>query len=244
VDLDLALNILKITLIDLALAGDNALVIALAVRTLPPRQQLLGRMWGTVGAVALRLAFIAIVTYLLAVPLLQVVGGVLLVWIAIKLVRQAEGEGETQTRAGTTLLEAIWIIIVADAVMSLDNVIGIAGAAEGNLWLVIFGISLSIPIVVWGSGILAVLMNRYAWIILVAAGILGEVAGKMMVHDRFLVSRIGELSGGVEMTLRVGLAGGIVLIGWIVGRRRAAHPKKAAKPKLRAAADQSHRGVV
>src|SRR5689334_1931719 len=124
-DFDTLTNILKIAIIDLALAGDNALVIALAVRTLPPRQQFLGRVWGTFGAVGLRLAFIAIVTTLLEIPLLQVVGGALLVWIAIKLVNQAEeGEGEEKGRAGTTLFEAVWIIIVADAVMSLDNVIG------------------------------------------------------------------------------------------------------------------------
>lgn len=214
-------NILKITLIDLALAGDNALVIALAVRSLPPRQQLLGRMWGTFGAVALRLLFITIVTYLLDVPLLQLVGGLLLVWIALKLVRQSDGGGEEHVREGTSLYEAIWIIIVADAVMSLDNVLGVAGAAEGNLSLVIFGIGLSIPIVVWGSGILAKLMNRYPWVILVAAGILGEVAGKMIVHDHLIVTQFGHVPPAIELLLRAGLAGGIVLIGWIDSRRRA-----------------------
>ena len=221
-DLDIVLNVLKITLIDLALAGDNALVIALAVRTLPRRQQFYGRIWGTVGAVGLRLGFITVVTYLLAIPLLQLIGGVLLVWIAIKLVRQVEGEGEAEGRSGTSLPEAIWIVIVADAVMSLDNVIGIAGAAEGDLWLVVFGIGLSIPIVVWGSGVLAVLMSRYPWVVLVAAGILGEVAGKMMVHDHFIVGYFGDTLHRVEIPLRIALAGGIVLIGWIVARRRGA----------------------
>jgi len=221
-------GVLKIVLIDLALAGDNALVIALAVRTLPKRQQFLGRIWGAAGAVALRLAFITIVTYLFAIPLLQVVGGLLLVWIAIKLMRQSDGGGEARVRHGTTLLEAIWVIIVADVVMSLDNVIGVAGAAEGNLWLVVFGIGLSIPIVVWGSGILATLMNRYAWLILIAGGILGEVAGKMIVHDAFLIQRLGEAPRPVEWALRVVLAGGIMLIGWIVARRRAVSADEAA----------------
>ncbi|MGH7414299.1 MAG: YjbE family putative metal transport protein, partial [Candidatus Rokuibacteriota bacterium] len=129
-------------MIDLALAGDNALVI----------------------------------------PLLQVVGGLLLVWIALKLVLQADGhEGGEKVKQGTTLLGAIWIILVADVIMSLDNVIGVAAAAEGDMRLVVFGIALSIPIVVWGSGLLARLMNRYPWIILVAGGILGEVAGKMIL---------------------------------------------------------------
>jgi YjbE family integral membrane protein len=212
----------KIVLIDLALAGDNALVIALAVRTLPKRQQFVGRIWGTVGAVGLRLLFITIVSYLLGIPLLQVVGGLLLIWIAIKLVRQSEEAGDGSAKAGTTLLEAIWIIIVADVVMSLDNVIGVAGAAEGDLRLVIFGIGLSIPIVVWGSGVLATLMNRYPWIILIAGGILGEVAGKMILYDHFVASRLGEVPGLVEWAVRLGLAGGIMLIGWITTRQRAA----------------------
>jgi YjbE family integral membrane protein len=225
-DFEFFVNVGKIVLIDLALAGDNALVIALAVRTLPKRQQLLGRLWGTAGAVGLRLAFIAIITYLLRIPLLQAVGGLLLVWIAIKLVRQEEAAGEGHVRHGTTLLEAIWIIIVADVVMSLDNVIGVAGAAEGDMRLVIFGIGLSIPIVVWGSGVLATLMNRYPWIILVAAGILGEVAGKMIVHDTVVVRHLGDVPDGVEWALRLALAGGVMLLGWLVQRRR----RRVAEP--------------
>jgi len=222
VNLDFVASVLKIVLIDLALAGDNALVIALAVRTLPKRQQFLGRIWGTAGAVGLRLFFIFIISYLLGIPLLQAVGGLLLIWIAVKLVRQADaGGGEGHVRQGTTLLEAIWIILVADVVMSLDNVIGVAGAAEGDMRLVVFGIGLSIPIVVWGSGVLATLMNRYPWIILIAGGILGEVAGKMLVHDHFVVSRLGDVPDVVEWTLRLGLAGVIVLIGWLTARRRA-----------------------
>ena len=219
---DFVVGVLKIVLIDLALAGDNALVIALAVRTLPKRQQFLGRIWGTVGAVGLRLLFITIITFLLGIPLLQAVGGLLLIWIAIKLVRQSDGGGEGHVRHGTTLSEAVWIIIVADVVMSLDNVIGVAGAAEGDMRLVVFGIALSIPIVVWGSGVLANLMNRYPWIILIAGGILGEVAGKMLVHDHFVVSRLGDVPDVVEWALRLGLAGAIILIGWLTVRRRAA----------------------
>lgn len=220
--LDFVIGVIKIVTIDLALAGDNALVIALAVRTLPKRQQFLGRVWGAAGAVALRIVFIAIVSYLLVVPLLQVVGGLLLVWIALKLVRQSDGGGaEGHVRQGTTLLEAIWIIIVADVVMSLDNVIGVAGAAEGDMRLVVFGIALSVPIVVWGSGVLATLMNRYPWIILIAGGILGEVAGKMVVHDAFLVKHLGEISDVFEWALRGGLAAGVMLVGWIASRRRA-----------------------
>jgi YjbE family integral membrane protein len=215
------ISVVKIVLIDLALAGDNALVIALAVRTLPKRQQFLGRIWGTFGAVALRFLFITIVSYLLGIPLLQVVGGLLLIWIAIAGPPE-RGGGRGRAKAGTTLLEAIWIIIVADVIMSLDNVIGVAGAAEGDLRLVVFGIGLSIPIVVWGSGVLATLMNRYEWIILIAGGILGEVAGKMILHDHAVVSRVGEIRGLAEWSVRLALAGGIVLVGWVAARRRAA----------------------
>jgi YjbE family integral membrane protein len=221
-NLDFLLGVGKIVLIDLALAGDNALVIALAVRTLPPRQQFQGRIWGTVGAVGLRLAFIFIVTYLLAIPLLQVVGGLLLVWIALKLVLQSDAHDGEKVKQGTTLLGAIWVILVADVIMSLDNVIGVAAAAEGDMRLVVFGIALSIPIVVWGSGVLARLMNRYPWIILVAGGILGEVAGKMMLHDQFIINRFGDSPDAVEFALRIGLAIAIMLVGWLVTRRRAA----------------------
>jgi predicted tellurium resistance membrane protein TerC len=110
---------------------------------------------------------------------------------------------------------------VADVVMSLDNVIGVAGAAEGDLRLVVFGIGLSIPIVVWGSGILAKLMNRYSWIILIAGGVLGEVAGKMIVHDHFVVNRLGDAPDALEWALRLGLAVGIMALGWLAARRRA-----------------------
>src|SRR3990172_5545390 len=176
---------LAIVIIDLSLAGDNALVIALAVRTLPPREQFYGRIGGTFGAVALRLAFIAIISQLLRIPFLQAVGGLILIWIAVKLVRQdaGGGEGGHTVRQGTTFWEAVWIIIVADVIMSLDNVLAVAGAAHGDLGLVAFGIGLSIPIVIWGSGLLAWLMGRYEWIVSLGAAILGWVGGEMLVKD-------------------------------------------------------------
>src|SRR5712691_9439809 len=180
-----------IVVIDLTLAGDNALVLALAVRRLPRRQQFLGRIWGTLGAVVMRVLFIAAVTLLLRITLLQLAGGILLVWIALKLVRQETGAEEQVRRHGTSLGEAIWLIMVADMVMSLDNVLAIAAAAHGDLVLVVFGIALSLPLVVWGSGILAVLMARYAWIVWLGGGILGYVAGEMILKDRFIVGRLG-----------------------------------------------------
>jgi YjbE family integral membrane protein len=150
-------RLLGIILIDLTLAGDNALVIALAVRTLPPRLKLMGRIWGTVGAVVLRLVFIFITTWLLKLPFLQTAGGLMLIWIAIKLVRpqSSEGEGEAHgVREATSLREAIWVIIVADAVMSLDNVLAVAGAAKGEMLLVVIGIALSLQLVVFGNTLL------------------------------------------------------------------------------------------
>jgi YjbE family integral membrane protein len=217
-------RLVGIIIIDLTLAGDNALVIALAVRNLPPRQQLHGRIWGTAGAVALRIFFIFIATFLLRIPFLQVLGGLLLVWIAIKLVRQqgpeggAEGEGGTgHVRQSTSLLEAVWIIIVADAVMSLDNVLAVAAAAHGDMTLVIFGIGLSIPIVVWGSGLLARLMNRFGWIIWVGGGILGYVAVEMMLHDRGLARWLGgEPVWGKPAAIALAIA--ITALGWWFAR--------------------------
>lgn len=179
-------RVLGIIIIDLTLAGDNALVIALAVRNLPKRQQFLGRIWGTAGAVGLRLAFIAIAALLLRIPFLQLVGGLLLLWIAFKLVRKESDAEEGHVRQGASLREAVWIIIVADAIMSLDNVLAVAAASDGDMKLVVFGIALSIPIVVWGSGILATLMNRFVWIIWIGGGILGYVAGEMILKDKGL----------------------------------------------------------
>src|SRR5881397_1796461 len=192
------MRVVGIVVIDLTLAGDNALVIALAVRTLPKPQQLWGRIWGTAGAVGLRLAFIAVATYLLSVPLLQLLGGLALLWIAFKLVHKETG-AEGHVRQGGSLREAVWIIIIADAVMSLDNVLAVAAAAHGNLILVVFGIALSLPIVVWGSGILATLMNRFMWIIWVGGGILGYVAGEMILKDKGLARYIDSSLPGINL---------------------------------------------
>ena len=208
-------RLISIVIIDLTLAGDNALVIALAVRSLPKRQQLYGRIWGTLGAVLLRLAFITIATYLLKVPFLQLVGGLLLIWIALKLVRQSGGEEEGHVRHGTSMREAIWIIIVADAAMSLDNVLGVAAAAHGDMLLVVFGIGMSLPLVVWGSGLLAMLMNRFVWIIWLGGGILGYVAGEMILRDSGVVRMVGEMPGWA-IVLPITLAVVITAIGWRV----------------------------
>src|SRR6266446_9420374 len=201
-----------IIVIDLTLAGDNALVIALAVRTLPKRQQLWGRIWGTAGAVGLRLAFIAIATFLLRIPFLQLVGGAVLLWIAFKLVGKQTG-AEGHVRQGSSLREAVWIIIVADAVMSLDNVLAVAAAAHGDLVLVVFGIALSLPLVVWGSGLLATLMNRFAWIIWIGGGILGYVAGEMILKDKILSRWLDASAARLDLFDFLPLVPAIVLLG-------------------------------
>jgi len=212
------LRVLSIVLIDLTVSGENALVIALAVRNLPPRQQWLGRMWGTAGAVGLRLALIFVVTFLLGVPFLQLVGGILLLWIAAKLTRTSHGDGGHAVKEAGTLWSAIWTIIVADAVMSLDNVLAVAGAAHGDFGLALFGIALSIPIVVWGSGIISTLMNRFWWIVPVAAGVLGYVGGEMMVSDRAV--QAWTEGPFVHYGVPIALAAAVLLLGWI--RHRAA----------------------
>jgi YjbE family integral membrane protein len=221
-----------IVIIDLTLAGDNALVIALAVRTLPRRQQFWGRVWGTLGAVGLRILFIGLVTLMLTLPFLQLAGGLLLVWIAVKLVRQQDGGGgEGHVRQGTTLWQAVWIIIVADVVMSLDNVLGVAAAAGGDFWLVVFGIALSLPIVVWGSGILARLMNRYGWLVWLGGGILGYVAAEMALKDDFVKRQLGHAVEWFHPALPIALAVGITALGWWFARdqARGAEAVKAGK---------------
>jgi len=213
----------SIVVIDLSLAGDNALVIALAVRSLPAREQWLGRVWGTAAAVGLRLLFIAVVSVLLSIPLLRAVGGLLLLWIAIRLVRPG-GEAEGHVRHGTSLREAIWIIVVADVTMSLDNVLAVAAAAHGDMLLVSFGIALSLPIVVWGSGFLARLMTRQPWIIWIGGGILGYVAGEMITDDPVVRGWLGAHADTVDDVVSLLLAAGLALLGWWLARTAASGP--------------------
>jgi YjbE family integral membrane protein len=218
-----------IVILDLTLAGDNALVIALAVRNLPPKQQWQGRLWGTFGAVALRVLFIGLITILFAIPLLQAVGGAVLLWIAVKLLTQ-EG-GDHKVRHGTTLMQAIGIIILADVIMSLDNVLAVAAAAHGDMLLVVFGVGLSIPIVIFGSGILARLMGRFPWIVDLGAGILGWVAGEMILKDGIVRGWIGD--GAIEAlhwTLPAMLGVAVIVTGrWWVGRRRRSRARATSR---------------
>lgn len=207
---------LGIVVIDLSLAGDNALVLAMAVLSLSPRQRLVGLIGGTVGAVVLRILLIAVITRVLLIPLLQALGGLVLVWIAIKLVRQDNDDAKNhKVRQVTTLWEAIGIIIVADLIMSLDNVLAVAATAHGDLRLVLFGIGLSIPIVICGSTLLARLMDRFRWIVWVGGGVLGWVAGELAVTDTVVEASIGSWQTVMHWVLPALLGGGTTLFGWL-----------------------------
>ena len=201
----------QIIMIDILLGGDNAIVIALACRNLPPELRTKGILWGTAGAIALRVVLIFFAMSLLALPYLKLVGAALLIWIGIKLLVPEE-EGHGDLKASDQLLGAIKTIIVADFVMSVDNVIGIAGAAqtaghEGHqMPLVIFGLLVSIPIIVWGSSIVLKLMDRFPVIIVAGGALLGWIAGTLAVGDPAIQ---GYLPAGDSLRY---LAGGLCAV--------------------------------
>jgi YjbE family integral membrane protein len=210
-------RLLEIGILNMLLSGDNAVVIALAVRALPRRQRLLGQLGGTLGAVVLRLLFVSVISMLLRVPLLRLVGGLLLIWIAYRLVRPV-AEAEAGSRHAASFWESVWIIVVADITMSLDNVLAVAAAAHGDMLLVTLGIAMSVPIVVWGSGVLAGLMNRYPWIIWAGGGLLGYVAGDMLLEDPLLVDWLGAVGPALEYPVPGALAVALTGLGWWMAR--------------------------
>jgi YjbE family integral membrane protein len=176
-----------IILIDLVLAGDNALVIALAARRLPLAEQKRAIFWGTLGAIAIRGLMTFSVVWLLRIPGLQLLGGLLLIWIAYKLVRQNQSVDNHETQIGpSSFWMAMRTIIVADAVMGIDNVLGVAATAQGSFILVMLGLLISIPIVVWFSGLVLKLVERYPAIVYLAAGLLLWTAGKMILAEPLL----------------------------------------------------------
>ena len=183
----------QIIMIDILLGGDNAVVIALACRKLPAKQRAQGILWGTAGAILLRVVLIFFALQLLAIPYLKIVGAVLLVWIGVKLLLPEDGDGHGEIAASDKLWAAVKTVIVADLVMSVDNVIAIAGAAEsagGNhtMPLVIFGLLVSIPIIVWGSQLVIKLMDRFPMVIVLGGMLLGWIAGTMSVTDPAVIS--------------------------------------------------------
>ena len=173
---------LEIIVINILLSGDNAVVIALACRNLPKKLRRLGIFWGVIGAVVLRIILTFFAVQLLLLPYLQLVGGALLIWIGIKLVAEDEGDGP-EVAASDRLLSAVKTVIVADLVMSIDNVIGVAGAAKGSLLLLVFGLVVSIPLVVVGAQLIMKLIERFPWLVIAGGGLLGYIAGEIATTD-------------------------------------------------------------
>ena len=203
----------QIILIDIVLSGDNAVVIALACRNLSPEQRRVGIFWGVAGAVSLRVVLTVFAALVMNLPWLKLVGGLLLVWIAIKLMLPEDEEGH-DIEASAHLWGAVKTIVVADFVMSLDNVIGVAGAAQGSVILLLFGLAVSIPLIVWSSQIILRWMERWPWIVLLGAGLLGYVAGQMIFTDPGI---LGVLPPLPEWTARAaGAIGALVVV--LVGR--------------------------
>jgi YjbE family integral membrane protein len=183
--------LLKIIGVNIILSGDNAVVIALACRSLPPRQQKLGIIFGAGAAVVLRVIFTIFIVILLEIPYLKFVGGILLLWIGYKLM-QPEDEGDKDVNAASNLMAAVWTVLIADAVMSLDNVIAVAAAADaytgasgenGKFTLLILGLVISIPLVVYGATLMLKLIGRFPIIIVAGAALIGWVAGEVIVTD-------------------------------------------------------------
>ncbi len=180
-DLDLIRAVLSIVIIDLVLSGDNAVAIGMASRRLPPEQRRRAIIFGAAGAIGLRVTFTATVALLLGIPFLQAIGGAVLIWIAFKLLRQEHDEANV--REGANLFEAVRTIIIADVIMSLDNILAVGGAAHGNLWLLLFGLALSMPIIMFGSNLVATLMNRLPWLVYLGSAVLAFTAGEMIFED-------------------------------------------------------------
>lgn len=216
---ELFVRFLGILAIDLILSGDNAVVIALAVRNLEGKTRRRAILLGTFGAVALRLLFAAVVTFLLQIPFLQVVGGLLLLWIAWRLVADNHSDHDDVT-AGGSVWQAVRIIIVADVVMSLDNVVALVGVSGGNLWLLLFGIALTIPLIIYGSQILSRLMNRFGWIVYAGAGVLVFVAVEMVFKDRVIEGVTGETLHMLERPIALAATLAFVAAVWVWTRRR------------------------
>jgi len=178
--------VMSIVLIDLVLAGDNAVVIAMAVKNLSGRQRTLGIALGAGGAVLIRVLCTFVVAQLLVMPYVKLIGGAVIIWIAVKLLTQgAEAHHEHQAAAG--LWQALWIIIVADLSMGIDNMLAVGAASHGSVFLLLFGLGLSIPFVVFMSNVLSRLMDRYPIILWVGAAVLGRVGGEMMITDPWIL---------------------------------------------------------
>jgi len=217
------LGLAKIIGVNVVLSGDNAVVIALAARSLPPKQQKLAILWGAGAAVVLRILLTIFAVALLELPWLKIVGSLLLFWIGIKLLVPEDDEADIN--ASDHMLTAIKTILIADLVMSLDNVIGVAAAAGGSMTLLILGLAISIPLVVFGAKLLVTLMERFPVIITIGAGLIGMVAGEMLVTDPVALDWMKGMAGiqvtmgkpmigGINLELVAGAVGAAVVVVW------------------------------
>jgi len=225
------IGLLKIIGVNLILSGDNAVVIALAARSLPPKQQTAAVLWGSGAAVVMRIILTIFAVALLTLPWLKLVGSLLLFWIGVKLLIPEEGSEDIN--ASDNLIAAIKTILIADLVMSIDNVIAVAAAAQGSLTLLILGLAISIPLVIFGSTLLLHLMERWPVIITIGGGLLGFVAGEMLVTDPALKGWLTGLGvefdgekpkvGGISLEIICGVIGAVIVIaaGTLLGKRKA-----------------------
>ena len=211
-----------VLVVNLILSGDNAVVIAMAARSLEGANRKKAIVWGAGGAVVLRLIFAGVITLLLEVPLLQVVGGLLLVWIAWGLVHEGDDDGEEKVKAGSSTWQAVRIIIVADAVMSLDNVIALVQAAriggEVDFTLLVIGLATTIPLVIFGAALLTSLLNRFPILVYAGAGLLVYLAVEMLFADKVTHPYLEHFES-IEWIIGVTAAGIFVVIAWLWERR-------------------------
>lgn len=212
---------LEIIVVNILLSGDNAVVIALACRNLPARQRKWGIFWGAVGAIVLRIVLTLFALSLLKLPWLKIVGGVLLLWIGVKLIAEEADDGEA-VAASDRLLAAVKTVIIADLVMSLDNVLGVAAAAKGSATLLVFGLVVSIPLVIVGSQVILKLIERWPLLVIAGGGLLGFIAGEMIVEDTAIEAWIGSEAHWLVWAAPV--AGVALVVGvakWLQQRQRA-----------------------
>ncbi|HEY9131621.1 MAG TPA: TerC family protein [Dyella sp.] len=214
---DFISSLLAIVLLDIVLAGDNAIVIALAARNLPKHLQKKAVFWGTFGAVAVRVALTAVVVYLLKLPGLMLAGGLLLLPIAWKLLKNDESAHDVG--AADSFMAALRTIVVADALMGLDNVLAIAGASHGHMGLVIIGLAISVPLVVWGSTLILKLIERFPVIVYIGAGAIAWTAARMIAHDH-LVADWFDAREWMKYVLDVALVALVCGGGWWVQRNK------------------------
>lgn len=211
--------LLSILMIDIVLSGDNAIVIALASRNLPKEQQKKAIFWGTAGAILIRVILTIFVLFLLKVPFLQLIGGILLLWIAYKLLADDKDAHISSVKSSSNLAAAIRTIIFADLVMSLDNVIAVAGAAKGHVPLIIIGIAISIPIMVWGSRLILRIMEKYPIILYIGVAILAWTGGDMILKDQKVQEWLAPSLDILKWVLPVASVILILLIGYISKKR-------------------------